>query len=371
MEPVLKRGYASWDRDVLPRDEFDARVEAVRAALRDANLEALVLVNHSLLGVMVDYADMAYLTGLQSGGMLLLAREREPTFVSFGGGRELAFLRTQTWIEDVAPGGKEAFQVARDRLRRLGIASGAIGTVGAASLAANPRARLQAAFADYELRPFDAELGRLRVAKRPREVLAVRIARAIVVSGIEAALAAFEGGADNTAALIAAERAARMGKARDVRVLASMGGAELRPFEGRLAGRHSPLRIWVAAQYQGYWAEAAATAPALRDNVAERAVAAMERAARAGNRAGDVAAAALAVLPREAAASALAYGLGGTIGLAHDEGLVIEPDNTERIPDAALLALRCVAHGPEPSIAASIVGVDRDGARAIEPLRLD
>src|SRR5262245_4737808 len=98
MEPVLKRGFAAWERDVLPQDEFAARVDAVRAELRAARLGALVVVNHSLLGVMVDYAAMAYLTGLQSGGVLLVPAEGEPVFVSFGGGRELSFMRTQTWL---------------------------------------------------------------------------------------------------------------------------------------------------------------------------------------------------------------------------------------------------------------------------------
>jgi len=279
-------------------------------------------------------------------------------------------MRTQTWIDDVVPGGKEAFQVVRDQLRSRGIAGGAIGTVGVTSLTANPRARLETALADYELRPFDADLARLRAAKRSRELLAVRIASAIVASGIQEAAATFERGAGNAAALVAAERAARLNKARDVRVLASMDGGELRPFEGRLDGRHAPLRLWIAAQYQGYWAEAAATIPAPDDNVAECAVTAMRTAARAGRRVGEIAAAALGVLPRDAAASALRYGLGGTIGLAHDEGLAIEPDGTERVSEGAVLALRCVAHGAEPSIASSIVVVERAGARAIEPLRL-
>jgi Xaa-Pro aminopeptidase len=319
---------------------------------------------------MVDYADIAYLTGLQSGGVLLLPSDREPTFVSFGGGRELAFMRTQTWIEDIVPGGKDAFHVVRDQLRRCGISGGAIGTVGATSLTANPRARLETALADYHLRPFDADLKRLRAAKRSRELLAARIASAVVASGIAAAAAAFERGEGNTAALIAAERAARLAKARDVRVLASMDGGELRPFEGRLDGQHAPLRIWIAAQYQGYWAEAAATIPAQADDVAERAVAAMQGAVRAGCHASELAAAALAALPREAAASALRYGLGGTIGLSHNEGLVIDPENAERVPEGALLALRCVADGAQPSIASRVVAVQGAGARVIEPLRL-
>ena len=96
MEPVLKRGYSSWDRDVLPEDEYALRIEAVRARLREQNLAALVVVNYSLLGVMVDYADMAYLSGLQSGGALLIPRDGESVYVGFGGGRELAFMRTLT-----------------------------------------------------------------------------------------------------------------------------------------------------------------------------------------------------------------------------------------------------------------------------------
>lgn len=370
MEPVLKRGYASWDRDVLPPDEFAARVETVRAELRAAGLAALVVVNHSLLGVMVDYAAMAYLTGLQSGGVLLIAADGEPVYISFGGGRELAFMRTQTWVSEIVPGGRDAFNVLREQLRARKIDGGALGTVGVDALAPNPRGRLDAALLGYELRSFDARLERLRAAKRPREVLAIRITQSIVQDAVESALAEFAAGADNAAALIEAERAARARKARDVRVLASMGSADLRPFEGRLEGRHAPLRIWVAAQYQGYWAECAATYPAPAPDRAADAVRAMQSAAVPGALASDVAAAGLAVLPREAAESALAYGLGGTIGLALGEGVPIAPGNAQPLDDGALLALRCVAHGVEPTIASRVVSVAAGGARSLEPLRL-
>ena len=35
MEPVLKRGYTAWDRDVLPVDEFRERQAAIRRLLAD------------------------------------------------------------------------------------------------------------------------------------------------------------------------------------------------------------------------------------------------------------------------------------------------------------------------------------------------
>ena len=365
MEPVLKRGYSSWDRAVLPDDEFALRVEGVRQALREARLGALVVVNYSLLGVMVDYADMAYLSGLQSGGALLVPLEGEPAFVSFGGGRELAFMRALTWLP-IVPGAGKAFELLPSELKARGVASGKIGVVGVAGIAPTVAARIRDALLGLELVPFDAELRALRAVKRPRELLAMQITQGIVSAAVAAGVAAFDAGGDNRAAMLEAERAARALKARDVRVLASMGGPELRPWEGRLDGRHVPLRLWVAAQYQGYWAEAAATMPLPRDDATARTVHAMQAVVRAGATAGDVAAAGVAALPSAAVDAALAYGLGGTIGLAHAEGIAIVPRSTQRLVAGSVLVLRAhVGDAPHASLASTLVVV---GAQGAEPL---
>jgi Xaa-Pro aminopeptidase len=372
MEPVLKRGYSSWDRDVLPEDEYALRVEAVRGVLREQGLAALVVVNYSLLGVMVDYADMAYLSGLQSGGALLVPRDADAVYVGFGGGRELAFMRTLTWLEHVmSGGGPKAFEVVREQLRARGITSGPLAIAGAADLPAGAAARVQQAFADYTLKPFDAELRALRAVKRPRELLAMRLTLGLVEDAVYAGLAKFAGGGDNAAAMLEAERVARARKARDVRVLVNMGGPELRPFEGRLDGRHAPLRLWVAAQYQGYWAEAAATTPASLPSAASRAVAAMLGAACTGATTGDVAGAAVAALAPIEAQAALEYGLGGTIGLAHNEGTVMRPGGTERLVEGSALALRAhVGAGADPSIDAAVAIVGASGATRLQPLKI-
>jgi Xaa-Pro aminopeptidase len=370
MEPVLKRGYASWDRDVLPEDEYALRVEAVRRELREQRLDALIVLNYSLLGVMVDYADMAYLSGLQSGGALLVPLDGDPVFVSFGGGRELSFMRALTWL-NIVPGAGKAFDVVRAQLEARGVARGTVGTVGAGGLAADVAARFTSALGGYELVPFDARLRALRAVKRSRELLAVRMTQALVEDAVAAGVAAFAKGGDNRAAMLEAERVARARKARDVRVLVNMGGPELRPWEGRLDGRHAPLRLWVAAQYQGYWAEASATSPGGADNVAARAVRAMQAAVRAGATAGDVAAAAVAALPAAAVESTLAYGLGGAIGLALNDGLTIEPQSTATLVEGGLLALRAhVGTGEAPAIASALVRVGANGAEPVVPIRI-
>ena len=371
MEPVLKRGYSSWDRAVLPDDEFALRVDGVRRALREAKLGALVVVNYSLLGVMVDYADMAYLSGLQSGGALVVPLEGDPAFVSFGGGRELAFMRALTWLP-IVPGAGKAFELLQSELRTRGVAGGRIGIAGVADIAPTVAARIRDALAGFELVPFDAQLRALRAVKRPRELLAMQIAHGIVEAAVGAGAAAFAAGGDNRAAMLEAERAARAGRARDVRVLASMGGPELRPWEGRLDGRHAPLRLWVAAQYQGYWAEAAVTAPAPRDDAAGRAVRAMQAAVRGGAAAGDVAAAGVAALPPAAVDSALAYGLGDTIGLAHSEGVAIAPRSQDRLAAGSVVALRAhVGEAPYESLASAMVVVGAQGATPLGAARVD
>jgi hypothetical protein len=357
MEPVLKRGYSTWDRAVLPDDEFALRADGVRGALAQAKLGALVVVNYSLLGVMVDYADMAYLSGLQSGGALLVPLTGDAVFVSFGGGRELKFMQSLTPLA-IVPGSGKAFEVLGAELAARGVPRGRIAVTGMSGLAPNVATRIREALAGWDLVPFDAELRALRAVKRPRELFAMRMTQGIVDAAVAAGAAAFAAGGDNRAAMLEAERVARARKARDVRVLASMGGPELRPWEGRLDGRNEPLRLWVAAQYQGYWAEAASATPRPSDDAASRAVRAMQVAVRAGVTAGEVAEAGVAALPKAAVESALDYGLGGTTGLAHAEGLAIARNGKDRLVAGSVLALRAhVGEAPHASIASALVVV--------------
>jgi 2-methylcitrate dehydratase PrpD len=80
-------------------------------------------------------------------------------------------------------------------------------------------------------------------------------------------------------------------------------------------------------------------APISQPTAANKAVAAMLAVARAGATTGEVAAAAVVVLSPAEAQAALEYGLGGTIGLAHDEGVRIRLGGNERLV-AGSVALR-------------------------------
>ena len=112
-------------------------------------------------------------------------------------------------------------------------------------------------------------------------------------------------------------------------------------------------------------------APISQPTAAHKAVAAMLGVARAGATTGEVAAAAVVALSPAEGQAALEYGLGGTIGLAHDEGVRIRLGGTERLVAGSVLALRAhVAAGPAPSIDAAVATVGPSGAQRLQSLRI-
>jgi hypothetical protein len=362
MEPVLKRGYTAWDRDVLPVDEFTERQSVLRRLLAAQDLDALVVVNYSLLGAMFDYADIAWVGGLQSGGVVIVYGDRDPTLLTFGGGRELYFTREQTWIEHVVPGRGRTFEAAQALLAEHGIAKARIGVTGLGGMPVEAVARLRSAFDGSELVAVDAALEALRLVKRPRELLAIGIAKRITAEAAAAAHDVFMAGGDNTAAMLEAERVARFNKARDVRVLANMDDTGLRPFEGRLEGRTDTLLLWVAAQYHGYWAVTAVTAGEADGSPARSAVDAMAATLRGGATAGNVAVAGLAALPDALREIAAQYGFGGTVGLAQCDGIEIAAGSEAQLPLGTVVSLVCCAPvGAAPSIASRLVRVTDTG----------
>lgn len=364
MEPVLKRGYTAWDQALLPADEFTERVSSVRAAMRSTGLDALLV-----WGNQYEYADFTYLAGMPSAGTLLLTQEGDPAVFTGGGGRELPFQRTLTWITQLSAAGPMPGKSLRTALEERTVTNASVGTVGTHLLSSATYANVKESLADYRLRDFTNELRGLRAHKRPREVATVRTALRIASDAADVAVRAFSDGATTTEAMIAAERAARVNKARDFRILANVDSADLRPFEGLSPARTTPLLMWIGVDYHGYWADTTVTFPSPTSSQAEMALDAMAAAARPGARASDVARAGLAKLSSAAADSALDYGLGNGIGLALADGPAISPESDEQLVEDALLSLRVLARdGDDVSFASAIVQVGSEVSRKLTPV---
>jgi Xaa-Pro aminopeptidase len=362
MEPVLKRGYTFWDQALLPGDEFTERVRAVQALMRKENVSALAVFSNSYQN-----ADIAYLAG-QAGGTLFMTHDTDPVLFTGGGGRELPFQRTLTWIGDLASTGGLTGAKLQESLQNHGISGGTVGLVGSHLLSAGAYDNVTKSLGGYELREFDEQLRSVRAAKRPREVAAVRRALGIVIDAAEAAEKAFSDGATTTDAMVAAERSARLDKAKDFRILANIDGDELRPFEGLSASNRSPLLMWIGLTYSGYWADVAVTFPSPINSEAEAAVGAMASAAKTGAKASGVAQAGLARLSPAAQETALSYGLGGGIGLALDDWPAVTLASDAVLAESALLSLRTFARdGNNVSFASAIVQVGPSGGMRMGP----
>jgi Xaa-Pro aminopeptidase len=353
LEPSIKRGLTFWDRSLLPTDEFDERVRLVRAEMRRHGIDALIIA-----GDMYDDEDLVFLVGYQVDGVFVLPLEAEPAIFTNSGSRESSFLREMTWIADLSHRGAQTGRAVADTLRARGIAGGRIGTVALHGLAGNPYRALMQNLSDYTVEDFTPPYRQLRALPRPRERLAVQMASGIAEKAAAAASRIFAAGGSNAESVIAAERIARREGAWDVRILANLDGMGLRPFERLSATRQSPLLLWVATRYQGYWADRAIDlSPDTTE--AARAIEAMVGAIKPGAAVRDVAEHGLHKLSAPARQSALAHGLGGGIGIALNMRPLIHPASTETFAQGMLLSLHVFA---SQSLSTAIVEVGTNGA---------
>jgi Xaa-Pro aminopeptidase len=371
MEPVLRRGYTAWDRGLLPIDEFSERLGAVKSEMQRAGLAAVLVWGGGLAVSTRETGDYPYITGASGGGIIVITPEGDPSIVTAGGGREIPFQRTLTWVNELTPGG--GFVVGGAPVRKVlearQVTNGTIGTVGAGALPRSVYTQIEQTFDGYQLQPFDQVFRKLRDRKRPREVLAIRTALRIATDAAAAAQQSFADGASNARALVEAERSARMNRAHDFRALANIETDGLAPYEGLSEDRRSPLVLWVAVEHNGYWADTTLMAPKSDSgSEATRALDAMVAAIRPGAAAQAVAQAGLVTLPGASADNALMYGLGNGIGLALRDQPTISPTSEEVLADGQCLTLRVAGlNGGKVVLASAIVQVRSDGAHRLTP----
>jgi Xaa-Pro aminopeptidase len=370
MENVLKRGRTAWDRDLLPEDEYIERTFAVRDAMEAAGLDVIVSIGHS-----THTGNFTYLSGSVPplGWMsVVLGRETGPFLVSGGGSREVPFVRTQTWIEDIRTS-KSLFAgpaaVVTEVLAEIASPGAKVGLVGATEdLSPSAYAEMLAALSVYEVVEVDNLVADVRAVKRPREVVALEESLEIARAAVAAAVEAWEGGASNADALIAAEGTARLRGARDVRVLGNLEGEELAPVEEHSDVHHDRLVIHCAVEYIGYWSQANAEvgAGATTSGAARRAVDAMVAAATPGATAAELVAAAQAELPEGAQDVAVSYGFGGGLGLDSTELPRLVPGGTDVLVDGGIIGVQVFTReSGRLTCAGETIRIDATGATVL------
>ena len=360
LQTTLLTGPYDWDPAVLPREEFAARLERVRAVLDGAGIGALLVHGHA-----GDYGALNYLTGFVpklGPAFALVPREGPIRLVVAGTPLMLPWAKRLTWVEDV----RALANLPKLVADWLGDAPAALGSWGAVTMAQGLYRGIIGVAGPAGLTPLDAPLDAIRRHKSPRELHLVR--RATRALGLAASALAAEAGDGNRSAALAAERAAVAAGAQDVRVQTSLRpGGTPQPLDGPEDRIVDPLLAALAVQCGGYWAAGMLTVAAHRGTAldrAEAALAAVLAAASPGARADallDIFVTAIAPLaPHLLMRSAI----GCAIGLSLDEGklsgdAVLEP--------GGVYFLRAGARAGEEdsAIVSAMIAVTADGVETL------
>lgn len=376
LHSVLKRGGLFWDRALLPPSELEGRLVKLQDAIAAAGDDAWLLY-----GDAQQYGSMAYASHFlprTRSAMALVPRTGAPVLLASVGERDIPASKALTWIDDVRP--FTVFPTRANELlaeRKLGEAR--IGLAGAQdSLPVAEFTVIQNKFPRIQWQNRDAELQRLRASKSAVELATIKHTAALVQSALELAKELLRPGESMRKVAALVDREIRRKGAEDARLLVASGeqvGQALRPVDDRILQAGDVVLLFVAAEYQRYWAEGAQTfvlgpasdaLSALSANASE-ALHVMQSAARPGVAASDLADAAGAHIGQGAMLTAAeAYGLGHGIGLDLEEHPTISVGSADTLHPGATLGLHVVLHNaPLGVISGRTISVTDQGA---EPL---
>lgn len=316
MNPVLRRGRSALDRELLPADESEGRLERLLAAATAQGLDGvLVFGNAHMPQDLVYFANYMPTTFI---GTIVARPGHPPTLIAGkGGARDHPYIRTISWIDDIRfyP---DLGRGLRTIVDAWGLDAPRLGTVGLdTTLPHEIQEGVVAAIPAGQRATLDAEVVAMRRVKSARELLVMRSATETARHAADAAVAAYEGGATRREALAAADFTARSQGAEDCRVVAGSRDGIV-PLSEVQDDPDAPFSLLVAVEALGYWGSATATSggPA-GDDVLDEVVAGL----RPGLRVGDA-------LPRTGAAEGfLVSGIGCALG---------EYPDWDKHPDAEL-----------------------------------
>lgn len=285
MQPAIIRGRFEWDNELLPIEESEGRVERLQREMQSAGLGSVLVFGNS-----AEYADLCYFTNYiphARWAVAIVPSTGEPTLLVRAGERDLHFAKSLTWVGDVrtVEGLAAQIQEVLDGTKSMGGKAAQVG-----GLERVPESVYNSAVkgAGGQI-PVDATklVWSMRLRKSSRELRVMRAVRRIAVDSVGEIAAAHGKGLANDIASIAGERAALAEGVQDVRIMVNgETGPILRPPRGSLR-RSSEIMVYLAAEYQGYWADATLFA-GTRNPLQERCAAVLQQLIR-GIRDGTVA----------------------------------------------------------------------------------
>jgi len=253
---VLKRGCSTWDPQLVPQAEFQARLNAVRNEMAQRDLAALVIYGDNY-----SFADLCYLTNYfpkVRGGIAVVPRNGAISLLLNIGSRDVPFAKTLTWIEDV----RASNQVGADGaklLKEKGFEKARLGLVDSGQGFPLPQLEeMKSALPQVTWQNLHSLLQPIRLRKTARELAAMGEAGRLLREICQDAAAVIKPGRKEYEIVADIDRLARDKGAEDIRILA--GEKRLNPPSFKQAASiGSHWAVYFAVQHERYWAEVGRT----------------------------------------------------------------------------------------------------------------
>ena len=331
---VLKRGCSTWDKQQMPEEEYQRRLESLRQQMARQGLDALVIYGDNY-----NYADLCYLTNYfpkVRGGIGIIPRSGPIALLLNIGSRDVPFAKSLTWVDDVRASG----QVGRDGaeiLKQKGLGQAKVGLMDSGKGFPLPQLEeLKESLPQVKWQPSHSMLQQMRLQKSARELAALRQAGRVLNEICHEAQEFVQQGRKEYEIVADIDRLARDKGVEDIRILA--GERRLQPPSFKMTtslGNH--WAVYLAIQHERYWAESGRTYVLSSETKLQSAyqksqeiVAQMAVQLKPGNSVKAIDEAARGRLG-EFYATAAIYGLGNGIGLNQWEAPFLSEDEARQV----------------------------------------
>jgi Xaa-Pro aminopeptidase len=261
MQPALKNGRNVWNSINMPKEEFEARIQQVRAGMAARGLDLLLVYTTGL----TEYGDTAYLTNfiirLPRGTLVAIPQKGEVVTFFEGASRGLPSLKLT-----LANGELQAVgDMAKESAKYLKEKKLVPGTVGLAGLKRMPYQQYRALMAELDgctVQDVDDLLAGFRMIKSVRESDQIRRAARIVGQLIVFLKETTFEKANERVIEAALYREARFEGAEEFRMLIARPGqtdSSFRPADSAPVAEGEKIVFYLAVEFERYWAEAIRT----------------------------------------------------------------------------------------------------------------
>jgi Xaa-Pro aminopeptidase len=262
MQPALKNGRNVWNSINMPKEEFEARIKYVRAAMAARGLDLLLVYTTGL----TEYGDTAYLTNfiirLPRGTLVAIPQKGEVVTFFEGASRGLPSLKLTLAVGELQAVG----DMAKESTKYLKEKKLIPGTIGLAGLRRRlPYQQYRTLMAELDgCTVLDADdlLADLRLIKSVRESDQIRRAARIVGQFIVFLKETTFEKANERAIEAALYREARFEGAEEFRMLIArpgQAGSSFRPADSTPVAEGDNVVLYLAVEFERYWAEALRT----------------------------------------------------------------------------------------------------------------